>query len=957
LKIFSAFDLSPELKDDFLKDFNIHIQDSIIEAFGKEDYSRHLEETKEKWIRETEKELLLYIKDLAKLGFVEEDKLQYQDAFGTWQDIRNYGSLDEDTLEIYSKSRFRRENQNNIDESKLKPIYTLIEEYFSFYKDEKEGYLNNILFLIADFGKGKTSFLHHFASALAQQYLKTHEGPFPVYINLNEYDKYTNSPSLGVIANYLAKRFKIDIKEEYFKKKNYYYLIDSLDECGELTETNIDRVIKDIVEIQNLDNINQRNNKIIITSRPIAVGLKEQISKYKPFKIKINEELGDLDVTDNYISVYGFKREQFDNYVEFALKYYWSNNSINGKELTGISYDLFFKISQNQKIDLYKSLCDKILKPSELKRPIFAYMIYKLIISNTDFMDLGKVGIYISFLNQLTRDAKHKDDLKQKISLKEEFVYRNILNVSALLWQYKRQSGEQTSLTKADICRTIEGKELDKDNRKVLSEFSDIASVHFLSHSYFGEKENTLHFQHQSFAEILLAEYYLKVIIKYAIEEDTDVEEARIRLSIGLPTDQTVDFFKGLLTILKECVSGNPEDKGLRTKRQLLIPMLASMAINNHNKKLYSTRLNATWFETHESELFSKSKIMDKVINDFPITSKTLDKIDILCKKIIRSPKTYLLAEPFRHSILFKDELMSINNSQRNFYEVDKWFALVAGNIISTNTDNNIFFNSNIDSRYLFDMIRNWNNINNQQGVPEWGLDLFMGINMHNNEEFNSYHMLTVRGINFSYSYFKNLSFFRSDLSSCNFSFSKFQGFSIEDSNISGCKFDNVVIQRTSDTNKNSRILIYGDFSITFCFITQGLLFPEKLNSLLKQTGAGRVNFSSNYSIITNTTENEEYSFFDEYLLPLKGIFKLILLNGNSSQSILSAFKFRIKEIIATKEKSNLFKSTKEKFEELIHNLEKEVKDMDATKEVLVTLLFILLVVKSNILELMKYTI
>ena len=69
-------------------------------------------------------------------------------------------------------------------------------------------------------------------------------------------------------------------------------------------------------------------------------------------------------------------------------------------------------------------------------------MIYKLIISNTNFIDFGKVGVYISFLNQLSRDAKHKDDCNLKVSLKDEFVYRNILHASALLWQYKRQNGE-----------------------------------------------------------------------------------------------------------------------------------------------------------------------------------------------------------------------------------------------------------------------------------------------------------------------------------------------------------------------------------------------------------------------------------------------------------------------------------------------------------------------------------
>ncbi len=210
-----SFGIHEDIKDLFLKDFNQNIQSCIIESFGKEDYIKHTEETQEKWIWENEKDLLMYTKELSKLGFVEGEELEYQDTFGTWQDVRDFGITDE-------KTKFNKHSRNEeldleiekieFSESKLVPVEKLIEEYFNLFKSNKEGYLNNILFLIADFGKGKTSFLHYFASKLAKQYLKTHEGLFPVYLNLNEYDKYSNSPSLGVIANFLAKRFKIDIR-------------------------------------------------------------------------------------------------------------------------------------------------------------------------------------------------------------------------------------------------------------------------------------------------------------------------------------------------------------------------------------------------------------------------------------------------------------------------------------------------------------------------------------------------------------------------------------------------------------------------------------------------------------------------------------------------------------------------------------------------------------------------
>ncbi len=759
-KIFSSLGLDEALQNSFIKDFNEHIESTIVDIFGKEQYEIHITNTKEKWLRENEKDFLLYIKDLAKLGFVKGEHLQYQESFGTWHDIRKYGLVEEQFIK--NKTRHRKfssieynvEEINEVDEIDLKPIDVLIEEYFDSYQNDSEGYLHNILFLIADFGKGKTSFLHQYASRLAQQYLKTHEGPFPVYLNLNQYDNYSNSPSLGVIANYLAKGFKIDIKDEYFKKKKYFFLVDSLDECGELSEVNIDKVVKDIHAIQNLDNINQRTNRIIVASRPIAKGLEEQIRKYKPYCIS-EKEVKDRasEITDNYISIYGFKKEQFDNYVEFAIKNFLEKEKNVEINATEIFREIINSITKNEKINLYDVLHNTVLKKSELKRPIFAYMIYKLLISNSNFIDLGKVGVYISFLNQLSRDAKHKDDLNHKISLKDEFVYRNILHASALLWQYKRQSGEQTSLTKADICRTIEEEEIDKDDRKVLAEFKEIESIHFLSHSYLGEKENTLHFQHQSFAEILLAEYYLKIIIKYAIEENTGVEEARVRLSIGVPTDQTIEFLKGLLQILKECALGNPSERSVYSKRELLIPLLSSMAINKHNKKLYSTRLSATWFEKYEEEIFFKNKITESIINDFPITQKVLNKIEQLASSIISSTKTYFLDEPSVHSILFKNELTSISNFDSKFHEIDKWFALIAGNIMGTDVEKKIFFNSNLRPKDLFSLIRNWNF--HSGIIPFWAKDLFIGIDMTNQNELLIYENMSLSQINFSHSYLR----------------------------------------------------------------------------------------------------------------------------------------------------------------------------------------------------------
>ncbi|MEN9908745.1 MAG: hypothetical protein RLZZ540_1894 [Bacteroidota bacterium] len=83
IQIFTTTGISENLKNLFLKNFNKNINIQIIETFGEENYTQHLSDTNEKWIRENEKKFLIKIKDLAKLGFVDGEELEYQETYGT----------------------------------------------------------------------------------------------------------------------------------------------------------------------------------------------------------------------------------------------------------------------------------------------------------------------------------------------------------------------------------------------------------------------------------------------------------------------------------------------------------------------------------------------------------------------------------------------------------------------------------------------------------------------------------------------------------------------------------------------------------------------------------------------------------------------------------------------------------------------------------------------------------
>lgn len=925
--LFTTCGIDSELHDAFIKDFNQNISNCIVDTFGLEKYQAHIEQTKDKWIKMNEFDLLSEMRNLSKLGFSEDEDFQYQEAFGSWKDIRKFGIFDIEDNDEYYKNIPENTNEKELikKEQNLYKVEELIDEYFFLYKDDKEGYLHNILFLIADFGKGKTSFLKHFASKLAKDYLRKHEGLFPVYLNLNEYDKYSNSPSLGVISYYLETKFKIDIRDEYYKKKDYFFLIDSLDECGELTEVNIENVIKDIIDIQGLDRINQRKNRIVIASRPISIGLKEQIKKYKPFEIVVKDkETNKKETTQNFISIYGFKKEQFNNYVEFALKNDINKGLIDDKSLKGFPQKVIKRIFSSNKIDIFSQLFNKVLKGSELKRPIFAYMIYKLIVSNSNFIDLGKVGVYVSFLNQLSRDAKHKDDCNYEVTLKDEFIYRNILNASAILWQYKRQSGKQTTLTKADICRTIEGEEIDKDDRAVLNRFSDIESINFLSHSYLGEKENTLHFQHQSFAEILLAEYYLKVFLKFAFDDNVNVEDARAMLTIGIPTDQTIEFLKGMIIMLKEASIGNCSDKDILEKRKLFMPLLASLSITNHNKKLYSTWLDYKWFDNYKSDFIDNNIIPSKAIEDFPVDFNTLNKIENLCLKILESSKVYFLGEASSKSLLFKDELIVSSLNRENLIDIDKWFSLMVGNLIKTNVEERIFFNAKLEGRILFDMIKNISCLNFN---PLWANSYFTGISMQNNNEVLAYEKLNCPGFDFSHSYLKNIIIRDSNLSFANFNNCVFDFFNLISTEIRQTFFE--VIEIKSRKNEQSRQikniiddeLFEGDFCLTFCEFDQGLLFPKDLNNILKGVPYGLVNYSGGHIVMDEDVRSE---WFSSSIFRFRGIFKYII-EKKGVDIITNSIRFG-ERAKSNFQDSRSNRTIEEVFKEFLFDIENEVK-------------------------------
>ncbi len=856
----------------FKRNYNEYIEATIIETFGSDDYDKHTKEIEDFLFEANESKLLFDMYQLNKIGFKEGEELRYEETFASWKPVSSFLDKEVDENLIYVSAEEIEEKYQEI-EKDLKLVEDLIEDYFKECASDNHC-LKHILFAIADFGKGKSVFLKQYASKLAKEYSETKEGYFPIYFNLREFGTYSSDGKYGVLGSYLLDEYGIRIEDEYFQKKKYIFLVDSLDESGELTKSKIDKVVLSIKSIQNIDKEKYRTNRVIITSRPFSDGLENHLKEHEPYTIQ-NEN---KDNIPQFISLYGFKEEQFNSWLYHALKHDASFDTI---KTTGFAKEIIDSIKKDEPINIHQKLLDeKTLSRTELRRPIFSYMIYQLIINNVDFLEIGKIGVYLSFINLLTKDAKHIDDKHHEINQEEEIRYRNILHSISSLWMLKRQHGEQGVLKKADICRVLDKEDRNESDSVILERYKKegVTEIQFLSHSYFGEEDNNLHFQHQSFAEILLAEYYLKVFIKYALDKDSDITEARSKLILGEPTEQTILFFKELIKLLKETVSKRAT-KNIKEKRKLLYPLLASLATEKHNT-LYCSAVDLKWFDTVKIDN-SSSKINDTLLKNWAINKEELKKIVNFAREIIDSKTTLLMAKTESRNALYDKELTVFQNSQVNDSptDIDKWLALVVGNLLDTDIDKKRFFNARLENpTQLFNMIRNWN-YSNRTSSPKWASEYFRGINTKYDSPINC-EGLNLSGLNFSYSKLANISMSEAFLYNVNFNHCFFGSVDLHNTELRASTFDNIEIQ---DEDSKENIPFLGKFEIGISKLSQYLFIPFQLANLISERGrderSGYINFGAQKTFLADNKYIGDRLEYEVIFNTLKGLFVLGLKN------------------------------------------------------------------------------
>jgi hypothetical protein len=878
--ILNELSISQDTIDEFIKHYNMNIALQVKRSFG-EDWEEHLEDISEMRLSELETEFLWDMKALGKIGFKQNENLKYETTYAKWKPVETFRDTDDIDL---------GENSMEVEEALLEPAERLIEDYFNYQPNNN---INKILFILGDFGKGKSVFLKQYASKLAKEYLETGEGRFPVYFNLRNFKNYSSDYELGVVADYLLTEYGIRINDDHFVNKNYVFLIDSLDESGDLSQSAIEKVINSVKAIQGLDKTRFRTNRLIITSRPFDGGLHTQLKNHQPHIIKN----GFGRNVEYFISLYGFTKLQFNNWMIDSLYNYPKFKELETNALTKRIQD---SVDTLKYIDVYNELLlNGTLSRSELRRPIFAYMIFKLLLNNIDFYKVGKIGVYLSFINLLTKEAKYIED-EMHVDLNSEFEFRNILHSISALTMFEWQKNKQLELKKADICRMLDGERTNETDAQILERYKNkgVVEIQFLSHSYFGENNNILHFQHKSFSEILLAEYYLKVFIKYALDEDFDVDQARVKLSLGQPSAQTIQFLVEMLRLLRSAASEDLTEKVIQ-KRKLLFPLMASLATKKHNN-LFCHDIYYEWYKKFKIPT-NVPDYPEESITNWYFTREKIDKIIHLAKSILESEAEFLLVKGDSHTALFDKEIFEIQGDklQTNPLNIDKWLALLVGNILYNNESKKRYFNSNINKfELIFEMIRNWNFFSINDSAPFWAKSLFKGIKMDRNvEDFNLSHS-NVSGIDFSHSNFKNINLSSSKLSGCIFNDVSFEDVDMSFSDLCNSQFKQI---RS----------IAGNFDLGFTLLSPEVFLPPQLAKKFFDSG-----FMGNQK---SYIPEAGFSTVNQLFSTLEGILEYGIVNGIINRDECTTwFRFETMHIEGVFERkvSQLGKAKQEEFVE-----------------------------------------
>ena len=438
-------------------------------------------------------EKINYLQDLLQFRYIrmnENDPPLYKTfvlPYGLMRDYTDWGCTDTDT-----------DTDTDTEEDDFQCMDDLCDSYFADRVANIK--TRQILFIGADFGIGKSSYLLMKAAAMANEYLKTWTSHYPVFYNLKYCDGTT-------------ERLRDEINGLLPEgNQPVCLLLDALDESGPMTDEHVKAVIS---VAESLLSELPENSRCIITSR-LILGAHGAVACHI-------QNILQYDVSRNkfpakYLQIQGFvKKEQLDDWLAKQREC----NPEAWKD--SITYESLTKVGLSEK---------------ELEKPLYLWIVGQLLcdgrIDLEKEMFMGRTGLYMHFMNFVSHRCKVPDenqcDLDEKRH-KARHLLRNLARLRNLLPTDKGLTNEQVQQSFGE-------------NTTELKFYDELGQTKFLTLSYFGHKNSSFEFSHLSFKEYLLAEDLLANLL-YASASNTGAEEKH-RLIAGEISEETRDFLAEL---------------------------------------------------------------------------------------------------------------------------------------------------------------------------------------------------------------------------------------------------------------------------------------------------------------------------------------------------------------------------------------------------------------------------
>ncbi|MFA2807916.1 hypothetical protein [Bacillus mycoides] len=612
------------------------------------------------------------------IGYEEGEDLPFQETMASWRTLSHKISYEEGY------------------DTNPQPLIDMINMYHNKSNAESS---HSIFFLVADFGKGKSTFLKNYTAVLAKKYRAERTGFIPVYFNLREFNDYHPSQNdYGCIGSYLNQLCGDDVvNDPIFRERQFMFLIDSLDESGSLDQQHIQLVIRSVKRITKLGGQNSAKNPLIVASRPISGVLEQIIEQHEPYE----DEHG----RRQFASIYGFTSEQRDHY------FYQLREHLDLEHAPKFNQELIRHIKQGDSI---AKLLNNVITEDEWRRPILAYMIFKLLQQHKEIQQGHRVSVYLSFINLLTKEAKHIGSKEMDTKLLTEITHRNLLYATAIMWMRNKSLHGKNYLLIQDIVD--------------IWDIPNAANYRFLSHTYLEKEQDKYFFNHQSFAEMLIAEYYLRVFLYAAFQPSVKPDQIRAMLLIGEPTHQIMSFYKGLLDLLIESTEESTlNEPNLLDRRKMLFPIVASLGLSKKRHEMVSNLEMDSYLYCEEidrffnmNELQAYKTLNDSHVRSWPITKQVLKKITQLCQEIIGADTehTPLIVEPINY-VPYNNVGRVSETRMWQTQNLDRWLALLTGERCNAQISDSKVFLDEITTRNVMTMLRT-NALTTNNAHPSW---------------------------------------------------------------------------------------------------------------------------------------------------------------------------------------------------------------------------------------------